>query len=121
MNNNNNNEEMIKRLSFENLIWVSFIIISILDIYGDELIKKDLRYNDKKSLEKANKLFLGITLFTILIYIYFLIRNYSDYEKYKNQNYEVRLIGSVLILAGSLCLLYFQINNTRPVDSPSNI
>lgn len=118
---NSNNEELIKRLSFENLIWVSFIIISVLDIYGDELIKKNLRYNDKKALEKANKLFLGIAAFSILIYIYFLIRNYSDYKKYKNKNYEIRLIGSTLILIGSLCLLYFQYKNTRIVDSPSNV
>lgn len=118
---NNNNEEMINRLSFENLIWVAFIIISILDIYGDELIKKNLRYHDQKALKRANRLFLGITIFTILIYIYFLARNYNDYKKYKNQNYEIRLLGSIFILLGSICLLYFQINNNQPTDSPSNI
>ena len=36
---NNDVEEMVKRLSFENLIWIGFIITSALNIYGDEMIK----------------------------------------------------------------------------------
>ena len=118
----NEKEEVVKRLNFENLIWISFIIISILDIYGDELIKKEILYNDKKSGDKANKLFLGITYFSILIYIYFLIRNYHDYKKNNHTiHYEVRLIGSVFVLIGTFCFLYFQINNTKPNDSLSNV
>lgn len=112
---------MIKRLSFENLIWIAFIVISILDIYGDELLKKNLKYSDKDASKKANKLFLGITLFSILIYVYFFIRNYNDYKKYKNKSYEVRLIGSTFFLIGTLCLLYFQATSSNEIDSPSNV
>lgn len=118
----NEKEEMVKRLNFENLIWVIFIVISILDIYGDELIKKEILYNDKISGNKANKLFLGITSFSILIYIYFLIRNYSDCKKNNYEtHYEVRLLGSIFVLVGTLCFLYFQIKNTEPNDSLSNV
>lgn len=118
---NNNVEEMVKRLSFENFIWIGFIIVSALDIYGDELIKKGLLYQDKQALHKANKLFLKLAYFSILVYLYFLIRNYSDYKKYQNKNYQIRLLGSILILAGTLCLVYFQKNNTTPIDSSSNV
>lgn len=118
---NDNVEEIVKRLRFEDLIWISFIVISILDIYGDSLIRKSLLSNDKEANKKANKLFLGIVLFSILIYIYFFARNYSDYKKYKTENYQVRLVGSGLILLGTLCLLYFQLNNTMEVDSTSII
>lgn len=117
----NEKKKMIKRLSFENLIWVSFIVISLLDIYGDELLKKNLKYNDKEASKKANKLFLGITLFSILIYVYFFIRNYNDYKKYKNKSYEVRLIGSTFFLLGTFCLLYFQATSSNEIDSPSNV
>ena len=48
----NNKEEMIKRLNFENLIWMAFIIVSALDIYGDELLKKNIMYNDKEAQKK---------------------------------------------------------------------
>ncbi len=117
----NDNNEIIKRLNFENLIWVCFIIISALDIYGDELIKKSLTSNDKKCRKTANKLFLGINLFSILIYIYFLMRNYSDCQKHKNESYQVRLIGSIFILTGTICFLYFQLTTSFQNDSPSNV
>ena len=117
----NNLDNTINRLNFENLIWVCFIIISILDIYGDELIKKSLTSNDTNCRKKANKLFLGINLFSILIYIYFLMRNYNDCKKYNNDSYQVRLIGSILILTGTICFLYFQLTTTYQNDSPSNV
>ena len=112
---------MIKRLSFENIIWFVFIIVSVFDIYGDELLKKDLLYNDKISSDKANKIFLGSTIVSLLIYGYFLLRNYSDYKKYKTKSYEIRLIGSILIIAGVICLLYFQVTTRKKNDSLSNV
>ncbi len=118
---NDDTENMVKRLNFENFIWVGFIIVGILDIYGDELIKKGLIQHDSTANKKANKLFLGISTFTILVYIYFLIRNYSDYKKHHNKSYETRLIGSMFILIGSIFLLYFQLTTTKQTDSPSNV
>lgn len=113
--------EMVKRLNFENLIWVVFIVISILDIYGDELIKKSLICGDKTSQKKADKLFLTLTAISIPIYIYFLSRNYKDFCKHKNKSYEVRYIGSIFVLIGTLCFLYFQLTTRRQTDSPSNV
>lgn len=118
---NNDIENTIKRLNFENFIWFLFIIISILDIYGDELIKKNLRYNDKKAIDRANKIFLAITVVSILIYLYFFNRNYSDYKKFHNKSYQIRFIGSIFILAGTLCLLYFQLTTTSSSESQSNV
>ena len=117
----NTNDEIINRLNFENLIWVSFIIISILDIYGDELIKKSVKNSDKQCRQKANKIFLGITLFSILIYSYFLMRNYNDCKIHHNESYQVRLIGSIFIITGTICFLYFQLTTTYQNDSPSNV
>lgn len=117
----NTNDEIINRLSFENLIWICFIIISVLDIYGDELIKRSLINSDKDCRRKANKIFLGITLFSILIYSYFLMRNYNDCKKYNNESYQVRLIGSIFIITGTICFLYFQLTTTYQDDSPSNV
>lgn len=111
-------ENTIKRLNFENFIWVVFIVISSLDIYGDELIKKGLKENDKSCQARADKLFLFLTFVSLIIYVYFFMRNYSDYQKYKNKSYEVRLFGSILVLVASICFIYFQLT-TRTEDSPS--
>lgn len=119
---NNETEEMIERLSFENYIWIVFIIIAILDIYGDELIKNYLRYNDLKADKLAKKIFLWVTIISIIIYIYFVLRNYYDYKKHENNEaYQIRLFGSILILTGTICLLYFQVKTTVVTNSPSNI
>lgn len=111
-------ENTIKRLSFENFIWIVFIVISALDIYGDELIKKSLKENDKSCQIKADKLFLFLTFVSLIIYIYFLARNYSDYQKHKSKSHEVRFLGSILVLVANICFIYFQLT-TRTEDSPS--
>lgn len=118
---NNDVENIVKRLRFEDLIWISFIVISILDIYGDSLIRKSLLRKDQEANKKANHLFLGIISFSILIYVYFFARNYYDYKKYKTKSYEVRMVGSILVLLGTFCLFYFQLTNTQEVDSTSVI
>ena len=117
----NTDSELIKRLNFENIIWLIFIIVSIVDIDGDELIKKSVRLGDDESKKKATNLFLIVALISILVYIYFFYRNYTDYKKYKNDNYLIRLIGSILILAGTFCLLYFQISSSQNDNLPSNV
>lgn len=114
------NQDLIKRLNFENLIWITFIIISLIDIYGDELIKQSVVLNDINSEKKAQNLFLGVSLISILVYIYFLYRNYSDYKTNCSKYNEVRLIGSTLILIGTFCLLYFQLYNKK-IELPSNV
>lgn len=118
---NTSDDELIRRLSFENFIWLTFIIVSVIDIYGDELIKRSVRENDEKSKKRAENLFLLVALVSILVYVYFFYRNYTDYQKHCNKYYEIRLFGSVFILVGTLCLVYFQLYNTKDVELPSNI
>ena len=67
---NNDVENIVKRLRFEDLIWISFIVISILDIYGDSLIRKSLLRKDQEANKKANHLFLGIISFSIFMSIF---------------------------------------------------
>ena len=49
------------------------------------------------------------------------MRNYNDYQKKKTDSYQIRFIGSILILSGALCLTYFQMKNMDPTESPSNV
>lgn len=115
-------QKLIKRLTFENYIWVIFIIISILDIYGDELIKKYLRENDQEADRKAKKIFFSIIIVSLIIYLYFLIRNYSDLQTHPNDDaYQVRLFGSIFIFVGTLCLFYFQMKTANPIEGLSNV
>lgn len=117
----NNDDELIKRLSFENYIWITFIVVSLIDIYGDELFKRSVTKNDSNAKSKAKNLFLLVALISIIVYVYFFYRNYTDYQKHCNKFYEVRLFGSIFLLVGALCLVYFQLYNPEEIVLPSNI
>ena len=62
---------------------------------------------------------LGVSL---VIYIYFFYRNYNTYKQSNEVDKSmliVKLIGSSLIIAGALCLIYFQYKNTDFIGTPS--
>ena len=97
-------------------------MIAIANIYGDELIKKSIREKDREASEKARNIFIIILGTTLLINIYFLIRNYSDYkENPEDESLKVRLIGSILLLLATLCFIYSQVLNQEPTESVSNV
>ena len=118
----NNQSETIKRLSFENYIWIIYIVIAIGNIFGDELIKKSITNHDEKCNNLANHIFTISLIITILIYFYFLERNIYDYQKHKNSKaYQIRLFGSILTFVGIICFLYFQLNVSKENDTVSSI
>lgn len=116
----NYNAKIVRRLTFENWIWIVFIVISLMSIVGDELIKSSIILGDKKQDLLGKKLFTIVLIITLLIYLYFILRNYEDVKDYPNDNeYQVRLLGSLFIFVGAICLLYFQIKSTTVSDSVS--
>lgn len=120
--NDTNNEQLIRRLSFENLIWGVYLLIAIANIYGDELIKKSIRQQDTEASSRARDIFLIILIITLLINIYFFIRNYSDLKNdCDNESLQIRFIGSGLLLLATLCFIYSQTLNPQPDESVSNI
>ncbi len=117
----NEQNKIINQLKFENYIWLIFIIISIGNIIGDELIIDSTTTNNKKKDSLAKDIFSLTLIVTIIIYIYFLARNYNDYKKHHNKDYEIRLFGSILMICGILCFLYFQIKTTSDSNTVSSI
>ena len=118
----NINIKDINRLRFEDIIWLTFAFISILNIVGDEDEILYLENNDENEKNKAKRIFLITIIVTIFIYLYFITRNYFAYldckENEKNL-YFIKLLGSTLLISGALCLLYFQINENDFTGSPA--
>lgn len=112
----------INRLNLEDYVWVIFIIISLANIYGDKLEKDYLRTNNKKFEDNANVIFEIVLLVTFLIYIYFWVRNYKAFAKAcanEKRLYIIKLLGSSFLIAGVLCLLYFQTKNSNFIGGPA--
>lgn len=101
----------LRRLDFENFLWVIFIFLAVLNIIGDLDDQDFIRNGNKEKQIEANKIFEFTVSVTIFIYIYYLLRNYAFYVNADGKTKEqlfIKLFGSVLLLVGALCLLYFQ-------------
>lgn len=112
----------IKRLKFEDFLWIIFIILAIANIYGDHEAIDYLRTDDRYYKKKSTKVFVIILIVTLLIYFYFLIRDYNAYKEASSEKkklYSIKLLGISLLISGVLCLLYFQINQTSFMGSPA--
>lgn len=114
-------ENDISRLHFENFLWILFIILACLNILGDYDDEKFLNTNFFSYKEESNYIFIFTIFITLVIYFYFFIRNYELYRlaSVNEQNqYFIKLFGSSLLIVGTLCLLYFQINEKNFIGSP---
>ena len=115
-------DDDIKRLDFEDYIWFIFAILAFFNIFGDNLQKKFLRSNDKYYENKANEVYIFVTVVILIIYIYFFYRNYKAFKKVKQEDkgmYLIKLIGSALLIGGIICLLYFQYNQSDFIGTPA--
>lgn len=101
----------LNSILIDEIIIIIFIIMNIISLYADELEKDYLYTKNINNLNISNKIAIYTLIITLIIYVYFLYLNYKDYIKYKTSIYETRLIGSILIVIGLYCLIYFRINN----------
>lgn len=117
MNNSN-----IQELNFEDVLLIIFIIISLLNIYGNYNSKLYLNSNNKEYKRNANQIFKFTLTITLIIYFYFLNRNYKAYKNapIKEKNiYKVKVFGSIFLIVGIICLLYFQETETSFINTPA--
>lgn len=106
------NDEL-ERLNFEDYIWIIFIILSILNIVCNKYQKEYVISNNDRYEDAAKKISIFILIVLIFIYLYFFLRNYNMYNSKVDATKEdfIKLVGSLLFVIGTFCLLYFQVNS----------
>lgn len=112
----------IEQLNFEDFLFLVFAFVSFMNISGNSLIKEYINKKDNYYMDSANKIFEFTLNVTLIIYIYFLIRNYNSYvsvSEEKRTLYLTKLLGSCFLITGVLLLLYFQTNQKSFVGSPA--
>ena len=108
------NDEL-ERLNFEDYIWIIFIILSILNIVCNKYQKEYVISNNNMYEDIAKKISIFILIVLVFIYLYFFLRNYNMYTRKMDsiKDYDlIKLIGSLLFVIGTFCLLYFQVNSS---------
>lgn len=112
----------LERLHFENFLWIIFGILCFMNVYGDFKEEEYLITNDKSFENQSNTIFEFTLIITFFIYVYFFTRNYKFYkEASENEKslYCIKVFGSSLLIAGIICLIYFQTNQTSFVGAPA--
>ena len=114
----------INGLNIEIVLSIIFIFISLINIYGDQIQKKFLITGERNDEKKARKIFAIALIISIFIYLYFIYRNYNDLQDAIKNNQSVpqsyiRLFGSILILVGALCILYYIESSSTPIGQPA--
>lgn len=108
---NNDNFTEYNRLLFEDNISIVFIIVSLINIKANNIVEDAIITNNYEKYKRAITLYKINIIITILVYIYFIIRNVYFYNQALENNEDpsfekIRVIGSVLILIGTLMLAY---------------
>lgn len=112
MNDNVINET--KRLNFENILWIIFVFLSIMNIVSNNFQKDYVVSNDQYYEDKAKKISIFVLTVLLFVYLYFFIRNYNMYNsKGMDASREdfIKVMGSVFFILATLCLLYFQVKS----------
>lgn len=110
---NNNIENEIERLNFEDILWIIFIFLSIMNIVSNNYQKEYVISRNQYYEDKAGNISIFVLTTLFFIYIYFFIRNYNMYNSKTNPNQTdlIKVTGSLFFILGTLYLLYFQVNS----------
>ena len=109
---NNQSTQTYTRLKFEDNLSIIFIILNLLNIRANAIIENAILTGDISQISNALKIYRLIIVISILLYIYFVKRNYEFYIESKQKvNYDntlekIRLTGSVFLLVGTILLGY---------------
>lgn len=103
-----NNE--LREVTINEWTWIVFVILSLANIYGDELEKYSLKEQEEHD-EKAKKIFLATSSISLLIYLYFTINAYNKLKRAKELNkdtriQEINLLGQSFVFIGACLLIY---------------
>ena len=81
----------IRRLNFEDILWVVFIFLSVMNIISNKLQKEYVISNEQYYEDDANNISIIVLTILFFIYLYFFLRNYNMYSNKDNPS-EVDLI-----------------------------
>lgn len=115
------NNSRVKELKIDEWIWGIFIVLSILNICGDELEKDFYITHNNHSASISKKIFTFTVFISLLIYLYLAYQRHEKVKSMKknNQNTNIcqtRYFASILVVIASILLFYCQLNDKTPTN-----
>lgn len=115
-------EDELKRLNFEDWIFIILIFSSITNIFGNKIQKEYVKRNDKKYMRLSNEVYLIALVISLFVYLYFTTRNYYFYKKANEITknlFSTKLLGTIFLVIGILFLIYFQLKDPNFIGAPA--
>ena len=113
----------LNNLTRDNILSFIIIGITLLTITGNNTYKKYYKTGLTKFINDARVIYLISLLSALIIYIIFEINNYETLKRkvMSSSNPKpafIRLVGSVLIVIGTICFIYYQTKEEYPAGGP---
>lgn len=114
-------QERVSELVIDEWIWIIFIVLSILNISGDEIEKNYCYYHEQKDKERSKKIFIFTVFVSLMIYLYLAYNNCKKYRVAKEKNEDLstcgmRRLASILVVIAAGLYLYAHFKDTQPVN-----
>lgn len=127
MNINDINNKL-KQIKIEDYIWVIYVGIIFLSWYSNELERNYYIFNDLISKDKYRKIIITIFTILIVVYFYFFKSSYEDFINLKESDSTLKkelvslsFIASFLILISGIIFLYIALkDNSLDVELAFN-
>ena len=114
-------DKRIGELKIDEFIWVVFVILSVINIFGDECEKDYCKNHVYEQKIRSKRIFTFTIFASLLIYLYLEYQRFNHYSecKIKGQNtsiWELRCFGGALVIVATVLFLYCQIVETDPAN-----
>lgn len=113
--------DRMNELKIDEWIWVIFIFLSIMNIFGDECEKDYCVTHSYQEKTRAKKIFTFTVFVSLQIYLYFEYQRYQHLQdcQIKQQDtslWKMRCLGGFLVIIATLLFLYCQIVEPTPIN-----
>ena len=108
----------LRQLNISNVIFLTFIIISITGIVANNIEKESIKSRNVKNPSTSHYIRVGIFFVSLLIYIYFVYRSYKNSKENENNVTfqetflnNLNLLATILFLIGGILILYLELKD----------
>ncbi len=109
-------QEKLQELKVDDESWYVYIFIVIAALYSNHVERDYTFTHDKKEFQTYHTINIIVLSIAFFIYLYFLYVNSKHFEKKRNFENALTLIGTCLLLASGALLLISEIRSSSSGD-----
>ncbi len=113
--------EQLQDLKIDDFIWYIFIFIAVASLISNSFEEEYVKTKDLKEYNAFHHINEVVFIVALIIYLYFLNRNYKIYQKKRDSRTLLNLIAAVLVVISGSILLVLELSNSPGEEAPELI